>query len=391
MNIYSKPDVIQKLAQIGDDTRFEPAGDSPQSERPAKQISPTVGLEKCITHVTTPTGKMPVLKSMMTSACERNCYYCPFRAGRGAMQRSTFTPDEMARAFDEIQRAKLADGIFLSSGIINGGVTAQDKIIDTIEIIRRKYQYRGYIHLKIMPGAELDQIRRALQLADRISINLEAPTQERLKALAPKKDFDGELLNRLLWAAQLRDAFRQNSRQKVAGLVTQFVVGAVGDTDLELLSLSDRLYHQVGLKRAYYSGFNPIEDTPFEDREPTPALREFRLYQSSFLLRDYEWNVEDLPFEQTGNLRLDVDPKRAWAEDNLRDAPVEINRADRKTLLRVPGIGPKGADSILKARRKGALRELTHLGKIGIRAPLQAAPYILLDGRRPPQQLRLLP
>jgi len=338
--------------------------------------------------VTTPQGKKPVFKAMVTTACEKNCFYCPFRAGRTQMRRDVFTPDELARVFDELQHARIADGIFLSSAILHGGVTVQDKIIDTIEIIRRKYHYRGYIHLKIMPGAERDQIVRAMQLADRVSVNLEAPTPQRLAALAPKKDFGNELFERLTWASQLRRELQQNG-QRAPSLVTQFVVGAVGDTDLELLSLSAQLYRQMGLKRAYYSRFNPVSDTPLENLTPTPALREFRLYQSSFLLRDYNWDVEDLPFAGDGNLPLAVDPKRAWADTHLLAAPIEVNLADRYTLLRIPGIGPVGADAILKARRVGRLRSLNDLRKIGIAAPEQAAPYILLDGQRLPRQLPL--
>ncbi|MCZ7542418.1 MAG: radical SAM protein [Anaerolineae bacterium] len=339
---------------------------------------------RCVAHVTTPTGKKPVLKAMVTTACEKNCFYCPFRAGRSSTHRLTFSPDELARVYTQVQRAGIVDGIFLSSGIINGGATVQDKIIDTIEILRRKHDYRGYVHLKIMPGAEFDQLRRAMQLADRVSINLEGPTPARLHALAPKKDFTDELFQRLRWAHQIRQ------RERVrASVVTQFVVGAVGDTDLELLSLSDRLYNQLGLKRAYYSGFSPIADTPFEDLPPTDPLRERRLYQASFLLRDYAWDVEDLPFEGVGNLRLDVDPKRAWAEAHLRHAPVDVMRADRTTLLRIPGIGPRGADAILKARRRGRLSDLAHLRAVGVVGVARAAPYILLDGRRPPEQLPL--
>jgi predicted DNA-binding helix-hairpin-helix protein len=263
-------------------------------------------------------------------------------------------------------------------------VTAQDKVIDTIEIIRGRYGYQGYVHLKIMPGAEYDQIRRAMRLADRVSANLEAPTTQRLAALAPKKDFQGELLERLRWAHHIR----QNERVR-ADVVTQFVVGAVGDTDLELLSLSERLYNQYRLRRAYYSRFNPIEDTPFENLPPASARREHRLYQASFLLRDYGWDVEELPFEGDGNLRLDTDPKRAWADAHLLHAPLEIMSASREELLRVPGIGLKGAAAILRARGQARLIDLAHLRQIGIRSPGQAAPYILLGGRRPPWQLSL--
>lgn len=386
MNIRANPDAFQKLTLMGDVTLYEPAGDSPQSEkRPYQSRS----LAECITHVSTPKGSKPLLKTMVTTACEKNCFYCPFRAGRGKTRRVTFKPDELARAFDDLQRAKLADGIFLSSGIIKGGVTTQDKILDTIEIIRRKYQYKGYIHLKIIPGAEYDQLYRAMQVADRVSINLEGPTAERLTALAPLKDFSAELLERLRWAGEIRQQAWETSRQKLASVVTQFVVGAVGDTDLELLSLSERLYRQVGLARAYYSAFHPVADTPFESLSAVLPLREHRLYQSSFLLRDYGWDVEDLPFEGSGNLRLDVDPKRAWADQHLTHAPIDLMRAERNVLLRVPGIGTRGADAILKARKTGRLTDLVHLRAIGIRAPEQAAPYILLDGHRPPQQMKL--
>ncbi len=215
-----------------------------------------------------------------------------------------------------------------------------------------------------MPGVEFEQLYRAMQLADRVSVNLEGPTQERLSALAPKKDFMGELLRMLEWAETIRQ-------------------------ENQLLSISNRLYRQMGLTRAYYSGFSPVEQTPFENLAPTDPLREHRLYQASFLLRDYGWGVEDLSFLEDGNLRTDIDPKRAWAERYLRAAPVDVMKADRRQLLRVPGIGPKGADAILRVRRLGRLTELAHLRQLNIRAPEQAAPYILLDGHRPAMQMRL--
>ncbi len=237
-----------------------------------------------------------------------------------------------------------------------------------------------------MPGVEYDQLYRAMQLADRVSVNLEAPTQERLSALAPKKEFTRELLTMLRWAEDIR---RKHPEQKLARTVTQFVVGAVGDTDLELLSLSSRLYQQMGLTRAYYSSFSPVVQTPLEDVPPTSPLREHRLYQASFLLRDYGWKVEDLPFLTDGNMLLELDPKRAWAELHLRSAPVEIMTASHEQLLRIPGIGPAGADAIIRARRQGRITELAHLRKLNIHAPEQAAPYILLNGYRPATQLNL--
>jgi predicted DNA-binding helix-hairpin-helix protein len=223
-------------------------------------------------------------------------------------------------------------------------------------------------------------------LADRVSVNLEAPTQERLNALAPKKDFERELLTMLRWAEEIR---RMHPDEQLARTVTQFVVGAVGDTDRELLSLSSQLYREAGLTRAYYSAFHPVEQTPFENLAPTNPLREHRLYQASFLLRDYGWSVADLPFLADGNMPLEIDPKRAWAEQHLRATPLEIMTASHAQLLRVPGIGPRGAEAIMRARLRGRLGEIEHLRRLGIRAPEQAAPYILLDGRRPIQQMSL--
>ncbi len=385
MLVQMLPDTMAKLAQMGDATIYEPAGDKPQQEHRHAQYQ-SRSLAECITNVATPRGQLPILKTMVTTACEKNCLYCPFRAGRSKMKRMTFSPDELASGLDTLQRAGQVQGMFLSSGIIKGSVTTQDKIIDTAEIVRKRYNYKGYLHLKVMPGIEYEQLYRLMQLADRVSVNLEGPNQERLDALAPKKDFQRELLGMLQLAEQIR---RTHPYEKLAGTVTQFVVGAVGDTDHELLAMSNQLYRHAGLTRAYYSGFHPIEQTPFENLAPTNPLREHRLYQASFLLRDYDWSVEDLPFLGDGNIQLDMDPKRAWAEMHLRSTPVEIMTAKREQLLRVPGIGPKSADAILRARRRGRITDISHLQQLHIRATQQSAPYILLDGHKATTQMTL--
>lgn len=387
MLVQTRLDTITTLAQMGNATRYEPAGDQPQQERrPGAFQSHSLG--ECITHVSTPKGQLPILKTMLTTACERNCFYCPFRAGRSQTKRLTVHPADLARVFDTLHRAGQVQGLFLSSGIIKGSVTTQDKIIETAEILRQRYHYRGYLHLKIMPGVEEAQLYRLMQLADRVSVNLEGPTPERLQALAPKKEFGRELFQMLQRAEQIR---RAHPFEQLARTVTQFVVGAVGDTDQELLTLTGQLYRHHGLTRAYYSGFSPVMQTPFEHLPATDPLREHRLYQASFLLRDYGWQVEELPFRSNGHLPLDLDPKRTWAEQHLREAPLEIMTASREQLLRVPGIGPVGAEAILRARRLGRLTDLSHLRQLQIRAPEQAAPYIVLDGARPVTQMRLFP
>ncbi len=387
MKIISAPDTLTKLTKMGDVTLYEPAGDQPQVESPLVQRPfQSHSLSECITQVSTPTGKKPILKTMLTTACERNCNYCPFRAGRSRTPRVTFSPDEMARGFETLHGAGQVDGLFLSSGIIKGSITTQDKLLDTADIIRRKQHYRGYIHLKIMPGAEYDQLYRAMQLADRVSVNLEGATQARLDALAPKKDFNRELLQMLTSAEAIR---RAHPHERLARTVTQFVVGAVGDTDVELLSTSDNLYRYAGLTRAYYSSFRPVIQTPFENLPASDRLREHRLYQASFLLRDYQWELEDLSFEGGGNLRLDVDPKRAWADASLRLAPIDLMLAAPEQLLRVPGIGPVSAQTIVKARRVGNLRDLEDLRKLGIHGSEGMAAYVTFGGHKPIAQLSL--
>ena len=337
-----------------------------------------------------PNGKnILLLKTLLSSACERDCYYCPFRAGRD-FRRATFQPEEFANLFIKLNQSGAAEGIFLSSGLAGGGVRTQDKLLDAADILRHKLGFRGYIHLKIMPGAEKAQVYRAMQLADRVSVNLEAPNTDRLARLAPHKQFLDELLQPLKWVEQIRrsEPAYKGWNGRWPSSVTQFVAGGADESDLELLTTTEWLRKNVRLGRAYFSAFSPIRDTPLENKAAVAPLREHRLYQASFLLRDYGFDLEDLPFADGGNLPLESDPKLAWARRHLADRPVEVNRADKRELLRVPGIGPKGAEAILRARREGRLRELSHLRKLGI-AVQRAAPFVLVDGHRSPTQISM--
>ena len=337
-----------------------------------------------------PNGKqILLLKTLLSSACERDCFYCPFRAGRD-FRRATFKPEEFANLFAKLNQSRAAEGLFISSGLAGGGSRTQDKLLDTADILRNKLGFRGYIHLKIMPGAEKDQVYRAMQLADRVSINLEAPNTDRLARLAPHKQFLDELLQPLKWVEEIRRSVPayKGWNGRWPSSVTQFVAGGADESDLELLTTTEWLHKNVRLSRAYFSAFSPIPDTPLENKAAVNPLREHRLYQASFLLRDYGFDLEELPFVGDGNLPLASDPKLAWARQNLSERPVEINRAEKRELMRVPGIGPKGAEAILKARREGCLRELSHLRKLGI-AVQRAAPFVLVNGKRSIQQMRL--
>jgi len=381
-------DSLGRLKLLTDQMHLEPAEDA--SAKPVC-FTPKQQKETFVHPAQLPNGKsIKLLKTLLTSTCERDCYYCPFRAGRD-FRRATFKPEEFASLFMKLNRAGAAEGIFLSSGVAGGGVRTQDKLLDTADILRHKLGFRGYIHLKIMPGAEKAQVEHAMQLADRISVNLEAPNSERLSRLAPHKVFMEELLRPLKWVDEIRRSQPgyKGWNGRWPSTVTQYVVGGSDESDLELLTTTSWLQKNVRLGRAYFSAFSPIRDTPLENKAPTDPLREHRLYQASFLLRDYGFDLEELPFTGDGNLPLPTDPKLAWAQTNLSDRPLEINRAEKKDLLRIPGIGPKGAEAILQARRQNKLRDLSTLKKMGIIAE-RAAPYVLLDGKRAPLQMALL-
>jgi predicted DNA-binding helix-hairpin-helix protein len=337
-----------------------------------------------------PNGKsILLLKTLLSSACERDCFYCPFRAGRD-FRRATFKPDEFAGLFSKMNQSGIAEGVFLSSGIAGGGIRTQDKLLDTADILRKKYQYCGYLHLKIMPGAEKDQVYRAMQLADRVSVNLEAPNTERLARLAPHKMFIEELLRPLKWVEEIRrsEPAYKFWKGRYPSTVTQFVAGGSDESDLELLTITNWLNKNVRLKRAYFSAFHPVRNTPLENKPAVDPMREHRLYQASFLLRDYGFDLEDLPFTNESNLPLYADPKLAWAQMNLIEKPIEINKAEKRDLIKIPGIGLKGAEAIMKARKLNKLRDLSSLKRLGVIAE-RAAPYLLMDGRKTAVQLPL--
>ncbi|MCB8982024.1 MAG: radical SAM protein [Ardenticatenaceae bacterium] len=398
-------DTFVKLQDIALNMHLEPAEETnvnPAPEvAPCGQVIPSAPTKSQrnsqakqellgISHAVMPGGKtMPMLKTLLTSACERNCYYCPFRAGRN-YRRHTFKPEEMAKAFMQLYRAGMVEGLFLSSGIIKGSVATQDRLLETAEILRNKYQFKGYLHLKVMPGAEEAQLRHAMTLASRLSVNLEAPNDKRLALLAPRKEFFRELLRPLQQIEQIRqnEPAHLGWNGRWPSTVTQFVVGAVGETDVEILSTTEYVTKQLHLQRVYFSPFSPLEDTPLENHPAENPMRKVRLYQTSFLFRDYGFDLEEMPFDQQGNLPLDIDPKLAWAQANLQHDPVELNRAEPEHLLRVPGIGVKNSQTIVQARRHGRLQELNHLRQLGI-ATKRLAPYVLLDGKRPSFQLPL--
>ena len=385
-------DTLAKLQALSINMAFEATEDlqtswqKPQPNNELRQLKERFP----VTQAHLPNGKtIPLLKTMQTSVCERDCNYCCFRSGRDT-QRVSLSPDELARAVFKLSEANIAQGVFLSSGIAGGGIKTQDRIIATAEILRQKYHYRHYIHLKIMPGAEKDQIFRAMQLADRVSINLEAPNEDCLQKLAPHKVFFQELLEPIKIIEKIRNDYSPRFAWKGTwpSSCTQFVVGAVGESDLDLLHTTAQLYSTFNIARAYFSGFSPVINTPFENLPPLNTWRQHRLYQAFYLLRDYQFSVEEIQFDPLGNLSMEKDPKLVWAEANLLHHPVEINTAGYQQLIKIPGIGSITAKNIMAKRPFHRIGDLQSLQKLGASAK-RASRFILLDGQQPTYQLEL--
>lgn len=329
-----------------------------------------------ICHSFLPDGRcVSLFRVLMTNACEQDCSYCVNRKSRNT-PRTSFLPEELASLFIEFYVRNYVEGLFLSSGVCGRADATMEKMIQTVELLRLKYGYQGYIHLKVLPGASQSLVEKAGELADRMSVNLEAPNRKRLALLSPGKEMITNMLERMRWMHRLSEQGKIPS-----GQTTQFVVGPAGETDFELLRSVTWLYKHVGLRRAYFSAFVPVPETPLENLEPTPLLREHRLYQAEFLLRTYGFSLEELAFKGTDfNLPLDYDPKMVFALARPGRYPVEVNKAAKEDLLRVPGIGRRSAARILSLRRQGRITDIQELKNLGV-VVKRAKPFITILGK----------
>ncbi len=335
-----------------------------------------------ICHSYTPDGRcVSLFKVLMTNSCKNNCKYCVNRASND-FERATFQAEELARLFIELYKRNYVEGLFLSSGVKYNTTRTMEEMIKTAEILRYKYRYEGYLHFKILPRASSDLIERAALLSDRLSINLESPNPDKLKIIAPDKDFKLDLL----------DPMSIIQRQIEKGLVksghtTQFVVGASGESDSEILKTTNWLYKNRNLRRAYFSAFIPVNDIPLLPgpspslpSAPTPLLREHRLYQADWLMRLYEFDISEIELGESGNLSLEVDPKMAYASKHPEKFPLEINKASYKELLRVPGLGITSAKRIYRVRKEYKFSEPQELKNVGV-VLKRALPFITINGK----------
>ncbi len=382
--IQVEPDAQQKLAilagEAADEVTDAPGAGSGQPSRPEpiNLIYPAKRERG---------GTTRLFKVLQTNACRYACKYC-FTSCAIRRKRTTFKPDELATTFVSLRQRQQVDGFFLSSGIVPDADTTMEKMLATVERLRLREGYTGYLHLKLIPGAAYEYVERAVQLADRVSLNLEAPNAARLAVLAPDKEFTESMWKRMAWAADLIRQAREEGLPGARSLTTQFVVGAAGESDRELIETVERAHRELQLRRAYFSAFHPIDRSPFSELPSEDPVRAFRLYQADFMLRDYGFTAAELPYDEDGRLARDVTPKQAWADRHPEQFPVEVNHASRATLLRVPGVGLQAAGRLIAARREAKLRDLDQLRRLGV-VVKWAAPYLLLDGRRPPIQLGL--
>jgi len=374
------PSLLERLERLGQAARHDLSCACGPSEGRRRGAD-----DRWIYPAVLPSGeRIPLLKVLQEGRCDRGCRYCA-QAHGGVEGATWFTPEELHRLFTTLREAGRVAGLFLSSAVRGGAVASMDRMLATAELLRGG-GFRGYLHLKLIPGCGADQVERAMQLATRVSVNLEAPTARHLARVAPSKHLERHLLAAMRQVAAAETA----GRFARSGQTTQFVVGAADETDRDLGRTSSWLYRHLRLRRVYYSAFQPVAGTALGDRPPTPPLREHRLYQMDFLLRRYGFAVDEIPFDGEGALPRDRDPKTAWAEAHPERFPVEVNTAPATELLRVPGIGPRAAARLVELRRQESLRSLAALRAAGA-AWRVAAPYLLLDGRRAaPRQLGLL-
>ena len=334
-------------------------------------------------------GRNRLLRILMTNACSYNCDYCPMRRDR-EMPRTLLKPEELVRIFLGALRRGWVDGLFVTTGIPSNPVRVMDQLIAALELLRERHGFAGYVHVKLVAGAEPAQIERLTALASRVSLNLEAPCGQSLTQIAPDKSLPVALenLERVRAIVLEERTARAHGRPVDAlhpggasGMTTQFVVGATPDTDRTLLQTVARLQAGGGIHHTHFSAFRPIIDTPMENVAAAPALREHRLYQADYLLHDYGFTADEVVYEPSGNLPLSVDPKAAWALAHPERFPVEITHAPYEELVRVPGIGPGSARRLVAERAGLTLRGLADLRGLGV-VTTRAAGFVTLRGRR---------
>ena len=373
MNIQQNMSLMEKLSILTDAAKYDVACTSSGVDRRGNGKGMGNSLAAGVCHSFAADGRcISLLKILFTNECIFNCAYCQNNCNSD-VPRASFTPDEVCELTMEFYRRNYIEGLFLSSGILVSPNYTMELICQTLYKLRNQHHFNGYIHVKAIPGADPALIEKAGFLADRMSINLELPTSDGLKKLAPYKSRNTilkpmrQIQNGITENKNELTIYRKAPKFVPAGQSTQMIIGATPESDFQIMNVADALYQNFGLKRVFYSAFinvNQDSNLPVLPGGP-PLLREHRLYQADWLLRYYQFRVDELLSADRPDFNIFLDPKCDWALHHLECFPVEINRASYHTLLRVPGIGYKSAERIIKARRMNRL-DFSDLKKIGV-------------------------
>jgi len=365
--------VLEKLKVLAESAKYDVSCASSGTSRSSKSggIGSAAGWGIC--HSFSEDGRcIALLKIMLTNHCIYDCAYCINRRSND-LPRATLSVTELVNLTIEFYRRNYIEGLFLSSGVVRSPDYTMERLVKAIKDLRTVYRFNGYIHMKSIPGASQELVNEAGLYADRLSVNIEIPNETSLKVLAPEKDFQSVfgpmkyIQQGMLQSIEERKRFRYAPRFAPAGQSTQMIVGATADTDKDILNLSSSLYLRPSMKRVYYSGFVPVNsyDTRLPMLKQPPLVRENRLYQADWLLRFYQFKVDEIVNDAYPDLDLELDPKLSWALRNPHCFPLDINRADYEMLLRVPGIGVKSAQLIVTSRRFARIGSL-QLKKMGV-------------------------
>lgn len=332
-----------------------------------------------IYHARTQNGcQVPLFKVLMSNHCTSDCNYC-INHCHNRFDRVEFSPQELISLFLHYYQNHYAEGLFLSSGMPGDADVAMENMVEVARKLRLEYEYQGYIHLKVIPGASYDMIKRAMSLADRVSVNLESATVTGFQELTSTKDYHNDVLRRMKWIGRLK---RRHPEMAPSGQSTQLIVGANNETDYDVLKRAQWLHKHLNINLSYLSPFEPLKDTPLEGHAQPEEKRSPRLYQAQFLLNSYGFSLDEITLDEEGFLILDEDPKMLWAQSNPDVFPVEVNEASLKELMRVPGIGKKSAQRIIENRRRGVkFTEMDELKKIGV-VVKRAEPFLQLNHAR---------
>ncbi len=390
MLVKHTPDTFEKLHVLGgmasDDVLSRPGpADKMRTPYTSAQRNTVPGVYKA----KMPNGKtISLMRVMFTDFCKMDCFYCP-NSHWVPRRRHAFKVDELASAFMEMHRRHTVSGLFLSSGIAGSGSKTTERMLKVVDAVRNKHGFRGYIHMKVMPGTDIHLVEAAHRLGTRLSVNIETPTEQMMQRLSTMKDFQRDILDPMEWITQL---IRNGGSGGAVGQATQMVVGAANESDWDIFKRMEQLYGEWNFKRVYYAPFQPIRHTPLEEHPPTPMIREHRLYQVDWLKRIYKYDNDEirLAYDANGFLAHDEDPKQAIAVENLDKFPMDVNEASRTDLLRVPGVGPTSAERIVKNRRAHRVDNWRDLQAMGV-VRKRAWPFLRFPGHRPPRakQLRL--